>query len=453
MKTFGCLLTCFLCLLSLQTFASGFSVIESDSFHTLSRCTLPNGMNLIIDEIPGGKTVYAQISVRTGSVYETEEQSGISHLLEHLLFKEKDNPTYTKILESGGSLNAYTNFDITAYHFQTLVEDFGESWTGLAGMVLEPAFDAHDVEIERSVVLQEVDMGKSDPMMIAYYSVINRLLPDSPFGRPIIGFRKHVKKLSWEDVREYYDKYYTPANMFVVVSGGVDRERVYDLVSGSFAGLDKGDRNPGDYAVPSDPEQKFFRIKTLTNIAYLFMGAKTEGYGYEKIHAFSLLVDILSDGRNSRLYKRFIDEGLTDSIESIDLSIKDIGIVGMGIGVDPVKLERAREIMREEIALLSSEPPSAEELERVKSRWKGKWIFAAESDAGLAGYLVHNELYGLSLSQQDHEKTVESVTAEDIQKVASSCLSEDDLIEVQIVPAKGLGKIKAILKYLMFKRL
>jgi len=429
-------------------------VIAEDGSRCLSAVTLDSGMRVIIDERPERKTVYCQISVRTGSVYEPEEWSGIAHLLEHLLFKEKDNPTYTRIIDSGGTINAYTSYDITAYHFEVQSSEFETSWEGLADMVLNPSFDKKDVEIERAVVLKEVDMGKSDPTAIAYYSVIDKLLPGSPFGRPIIGFRKNVKKLSHQNIIDYYNRYYCPSNMYVVIVGGIDTARALKAVKKSLADKAPGKRNIESYALPPEEVGKrFFRIKTLIHQSYLSMGIRTNGYKSDDNYALALLESIMGSGKDSRLYRRLVKEGLTDSIISLNVSLGDIGLIGFTVMINPEHLERARTAFLEEIERFRTEPPPNEELKRAKNRMLGGQIFSFEYNRGIVNFRNKSELYDLPLSRDEYKRSIKSITSEDIHSVAEKYLSQDRLIEVQVVPARGLGKLIAIFKYLLFKRI
>ncbi len=429
-------------------------VFADEGSHLLSVTTLDNGVRVIIDERPERKTVYCQISVRTGSVYEPEEWSGIAHLLEHLLFKEKDNPTYTRIIDSGGTINASTSFDRTAYYFEVLTSEFEASWEGLAEMVLNPSFDKKDVEIERAVVLKEVDMGKSDPTAIAYYSVINKLLPGSPFGRPIIGFRKNIKKLSHQNIIDYYDRYYCPSNMYVVIAGGINTERALNAVKKSFADKPPGKRNIESYALPPEEfDKRFFRIKTMVHQSYLSMGIRTSGLKSDDNYALALLENIIGSGKDSRLYRRLVEEGLNDYIVSLAVSLGDIGLIGFTVTINPKNLERARTVFLEEIERFRTEPPSNEELERAKNRMLGGQIFSFESNRGIVNFRNKSELYGLPLSRDEYKRSIKSITPEDIHSAAKKYLSQDRLIEVQVIPARGLGKLIAIFKYLLFKRI
>ncbi len=429
-------------------------VIAEEGSHCLSAITLHSGVRVIIDERPERKTVYCQISVRTGSVYEPEEWSGIAHLLEHLLFKEKDNPTYTRIIDSGGTINAYTGYDITAYHFEVQSSEFETSWEGLADMVLNPSFDKKDVEIERAVVLKEVDMGKSDPTAIAYYSVIDKLLPGSPFRRPVIGFRKNVKKLSHQNIIDYYDRYYCPSNMYVVIAGGIDTARALKAAKKSFVDKPLGKRNIESYALPPEEAGKrFFRIKTLIHQSYLVMGIRTNGYKSDDNYALALMESIMGSGKDSRLYRRLVKEGLTDSIISLNESLGDIGFIGYTVTINPEHLERARTVFLEEIERWRTEPPSNKELERAKNRMLGAQIFSFEYNRGLVDFRNKSELYDLPLSRDEYRQSIKSITPEDIHLAAKKYFSQDRLIEVQVVPARGLGKLIAIFKYLLFKRI
>ena len=430
-------------------------ILESGS-DKLYLLKLPNGLKACIDERPSRKTVYCEIAARIGSVNEPESLYGISHVLEHLLFKERENnPTATRVQKSGGYLNASTTFDSTSYYFDVGIGEFEDSWKGLSDMVLHPVFSEEDLERERHVVLEEMAMMKSDPMGLASYAILRRMFPDHPLENPIIGFKKTLKKIKRDDVLSYYQKHYVPENMFVIIVGGVDVQRSAQLITESFGQL-KPSGAPAA-AMPPLPEldiEKSVTIRTLISQSYLIFAAKTEGVKSKDFIATDVLISVLGEGRSSRLYRVLKEEkGITANISVMKQAIADIAGFVFIVGVSRDREEEARSIVKEEIRKIMTEDISEEELQIAKSQIISDFIFGFETNGGISSFREKGLLYGQSLSKDDYIRSIESISKDDIRQVAAKYLNDTRLFEVRIKPARGFGKVMAILRYLVFKRI
>ena len=175
-------------------------------YSKLSRHVLDSGLTVIVDERPLSDTVFCSIYVRVGSRYETTRNNGISHFLEHLLFREDGaRPTVKLIEETGGSVNGMTSFEQTRYYFDTLASAFDTAWEGLYGLVCEPAFGEREVELERKIILREVAGAKTNPLAIAYYAAMKEFLPGCSLSMMPAGTRKSLRRISLEDIRQFSD--------------------------------------------------------------------------------------------------------------------------------------------------------------------------------------------------------------------------------------------------------
>src|SRR5437867_1165389 len=243
--------------------------IEARGARSLWSMKLRNGLVAVIDARPRRRTVYCEIGVRVGSRNEPLELAGISHLLEHLLFKEgetpgsRKNPAFSRIRAAGGEVNASTSFERTNYFCDVHTDSFEEGWRGLASLVRAVGFDAKDVESERRVVLQEAALDKNNPVSVAAYSVLGRLFPRDPLGQPVIGFKKTLQRIRVEDATAYYRRFYTPDNSYALIVGDVDPEAAaalieetlgpWERVSGGSAGAPSGGA-VGEQRDEPDPE-------------------------------------------------------------------------------------------------------------------------------------------------------------------------------------------------------
>jgi zinc protease len=426
----------------------------------LYRMTLPNGLVAVIDARPERRTVYCEIGVRVGSRDEPLALAGMSHLLEHLLFKEGEtagapkNPAFSKIRAAGGDVNAETSFESTRYYCDVHADAFEEGWRGLSNLVRQTAFDAADVETERRVVLQEAALDKNNPVSVAGYSVLGRLFPDDPIGQPVIGFKKSLSRIQVEDATGYYRRYYTPDNAYALVVGGVDPLAAAALVEETLGGWERGDPRPPLPAPPRPAPDRAFLFKTLTHQVYYGTGVLTDGEQAPERPAIDLLARILGGGKSSRLVRRIVEsEGLTEDFDVQTYSLSNIGVLAGGGAVDPAKAERFKAILADEIARLAREPVDPSELDLAKGLLRADVVREFESNEGIAGFRGHRLLYRQDVSRDAWAGEVERLGPEDLLAAARKSLAPDKVREVEIQPARGFGKVMAVLRYLLFRRI
>jgi zinc protease len=422
--------------------------------------TLPNGLVAVIDSRPERRTVYCEIGVRVGSRDEPLALAGMSHLLEHLLFKEgeadgaRKNPAFSKIRAAGGDVNATTSFESTSYYCDVHADAFEEGWQGLSNLVRGTAFDAADVETERRVVLQEAALDKNNPVSVAGYSVLGRLFPDDPIGQPVIGFKKSLSRIKVEDATAYYRRYYTPDNAYALVVGGVDPRAAAALVERTLGGWERGEPRPPLPSPPHPAPDRAFLFKTLTTQVYYGTGVLTGGNESPDRPAIDLLARILGGGKSSRLVRRIVEtEGLTEDFDVQSYSLSNIGVLAGGGAVDPAKAERFKAILADEIGRLAREPVDASELDLAKGLLRADMVRAFESNEGIAGFRGERLLYRQDVSRDAWAAQIDRLGPEDLLAAAKKDLAPDQVREVEIQPARGFGKVMAVLRYLLFRRI
>jgi zinc protease len=435
--------------------------IEERGAAALYRMTLANGLVAVIDARPGRRTVYCEIGVRVGSRDEPLDKAGISHLLEHLLFKEgegpgaRKNPAFSRIRAAGGDVNATTAFELTNYFCDVSSDSFEEGWRGLASLVTGTAFIAHDVEVEREVVLEEAARDKSNPASVAAFSVLRRLFPGDPLSQPIIGYRKTLESIRYSDVKAYYGRYYTPGNAYVLVVGDVEPEKAAALLQETVGGWRTAHVPPADFPPPPKvSDEKRFVFQTLVEQVYYAMGALTPGQTAHERAAMELLRRVLGEGRTSRLYRRLVErEGLTSEFlaESYDLS--NVGLFAAGGAVSSARADRFRAILREEFERAASEPVSAQELDLARRLMSADLVRQFETNSGIAAFRSECLLYRLPLSRDDYLREASQATPDSLLATARARFAPQNLREIEVDPARGLGKLTAILRYLIFRRI
>ncbi|MGH9869144.1 MAG: M16 family metallopeptidase [Candidatus Polarisedimenticolia bacterium] len=425
--------------------------------------TCGNGVSAVVDARPGSGTVLIRVGVRVGSRDEPLELAGISHLLEHLLFKEghgegaRRNPAFRSLREAGGLVNATTDFEMTEYHADLPAERFAQGWAALVTMVTGTAFDATDLAREREVVLQEAAMGKTDPLAIMAYSVLRQVFPDDPLGQPVIGFRSTLRRIKKEDVAAYHRRHYVPGKMFAVIVGDVDAQDAVTRVTETLGSLPASGAAEAPYPDPEPHREEAFEFRTLVSQAYLLTVALTRGERSQDAPALDLLATLLGEGRSSRLHRRLVDrEGLSDQILAVSFQVSNTGAFGAGVAVDPDRAAQARMALREEMDRLAREPVSAEELSVARAVLKGRAAAQFETNAGIADFRTRRLLYGQDVSREAHEETLARLTPDDLRDTAARTWgggSAPEPTAIEVLPARGFGKVVAALKYLFFRRL
>jgi len=430
--------------------------------------TCQNGLTAVVDSRPSSRTVFIQVAVRVGSRDEPAGLAGISHLLEHLLFKEghgqtgRRNPAFSALRTSGGLVNASTDFELTEYHADLPAGRFSAGWDAVVSMITGIDFGEEEIARERLVVLQEAAMGKSDPLAIAAYSVLSRIFPGDPIGQPVIGFRRTLKNVALDDLRRHFSRYYTPAGMFAVIVGDVDPVEAADRVAATLCALPPARETRAAYPHPAPRIEPMYRFRTLVKQSYLLAGSLTDGEADPDAVAMEMLATILGDGRTSRLHRRLVvEEALTDEVLALTLQMSNTGAMAAGLAVDPDRAERARTALIEEIVRLAKEPVPAPELETAKARLHARLAMLYETNEGIARFRSRRVYLGQSASRDAYLSSADQLTPSDLLRVASSHWGEapgrdasrGGLIEVQVLPARGFGKVLAALKFLLFRRL
>jgi zinc protease len=423
----------------------------------------PNGLRAVVDERPGTGTVLIRIAARAGSRDEPLDRAGMSHLLEHLLFKEghgdsaRANPAFRGIREAGGVVNAGTDFEMTEYHADLAAERFEEGWKALVTMVTETRFDAADLEREREVVLREAAMGKTDPMAVAAWSVLRKVFPDDPLGQPVIGFRRTLRRVTLDDLTAYHRRHYAPPRLFAVVVGDVNADRAAALVGGTLGALPAGERDPSVRPAAAPQRQPLFRFRTLVSQAYILTAALTGGEQSPDARELELLASLLGEGRSSRLHRRLVErEGLSDQIEALTFQVSDVGAFGAGVAVAPDRAETARRALREEMDRLASEPADDDELEVARTLWRGRLARQFETNEGIAEFRTARMLQGQDVSRDTHEQAMDRITPATLRAAAARTWGGGEAPEptaIEVLPARGFGKVIAALKYFFFRRL
>lgn len=386
--------------------------------------TLPNGLLVLTESMPHMRSVSMGVWIGTGSRDEAAEQNGISHFVEHMVFKgttSRDAKQLARETDAiGGNLDAFTGKETICFNIKVLDENVPRAMDILADLVLHPTFAPDDVEREQSVILEEIKMDEDNPDYLVHEIHVGNFWKGDPLARSILGTAETVSSFDAEAVRAFHNARFVPANMVFSAAGSLEHDSMLALVQRYFGGLEGAapahDRTPAPVATPHIT----LRDKRSLEQVQLCLGVPSPAVDSPDRFVLYLLNNILGGGMSSRLFQTVReDAGLAYSIYSELSPFRDTGALSIYAGTS---IEKTREMVRlilQELRLLKDEPVSAEELTRAKDQSKGNIILGLESSSSRMSNLARQQMYyGRFLSTDEITEAVERVTAEDVQRVA-----------------------------------
>jgi predicted Zn-dependent peptidase len=405
----------------------------------LARAELQGGLLVLTEELPALRSASIGVWVRTGSIREAPAEMGISHLLEHMVFKgtsRRNARDIALVLERlGGSLDAYTTREHTCFSARVLDEHQETALEVLADLVLDPLLRAEDLELEREVVLEEISTVEDTPDDLIFDLHAAALWADHPYGYSILGTRETVGALRDADLKRVHAREYRKPNIVIAAVGNIKHDVIVDRIAQLFDAAPNGMRNEAYRDPPpiSPHEQRFVRPTTQTHIVF---GTRTFGHGDPRRYALVLLSNALGGGMSARLFQKVREElGLAYSVYSFQSFYKQAGVSGVYVGTRPEWSERAADVIKAEMRALCDHGLTEEELADMKSQVKGQIVLSLEGTGSrlhrLAGTALYDEPY---LSVDEMMARVEAVTHEDINALAAEYFDPEKQVVLRLGP-------------------
>lgn len=408
--------------------------------HAVQRTELPSGVRVLTESIPSARSVAVGAWVQAGSRDEAAAEAGITHFIEHMVFKGTERRRGYLInqrMESvGGYLNAFTSKDHTCFYARGLAEHLGRALDTVLDLVAAPTLPEREIEKEKDVVVEEIKMYEDAPEDHVFDLYEAAVYGRHALGRPVIGTEASVRALTREDLAGYMRTHFAPNRLVVAAAGALDHSEVVAQVEAMLRGLDRTP-TPLDRVPPTAVKPVRLVVESpATQQAHLVVGAPTFGALDDRRAALSVLNTILGGGMSSRLNQNIREKyGFCYSVYSFVNTQADSGDAGVYIGVDPSRRERAETLVVRELTKLAEKPVSPRMLSRAKAQLKGSVVLGLESLSNRMQRLGRVELtYGELVPVEHAVAELDAVTAADVRAVAADVFDPAGLSSVALVP-------------------
>ncbi|MFQ5816987.1 MAG: M16 family metallopeptidase [Terriglobia bacterium] len=394
--------------------------------------TLENGLTVISERVPYVRSAAIGIWVVAGSRKEPVETNGISHFIEHMVFKGTRHRSVEQIARAvdqvGGNLDAYTTKELICFNVKVLDEHLPLAFDVLSDLVLNPLFADSDIRKERGVILEEIKMESANPEYLVYETFIQNFWRDHPIGRPILGTKDTVRNFARPAVLDYFRRWFVPNRTIVSAAGNLHHEQVVELVARAFGDLKPGSRSDADFP-PTSHAPLITRSRRELEQVHICLGVPSYPLAHERRFASALLQTILGGGMSSRLFQKIRErEGLAYAIFSDLQSYSDTGMLIIYAGTDRNTAPQVMRMILAEFSDLKKNLLSEEELRGAKDNLKGWLMLSLESTTARMSNWARQQIhFGEFHSLDQIARSVEAVSPADVQQLAQEFFQPESI--------------------------
>lgn len=424
------------------------------TFMKFKKKVLPNGLRMIAVPMVDNPTVTVLVLVETGSKYETKEKNGLSHFLEHMCFKGTTTRPNTSDLAKeldtlGCEFNAFTGQEYTGYYAKGKAQDFTKLIDIISDLYLNPLLKEDEIEKEKGVIVDEINMYDDMPMQKVYEVWMKLLYGDQPAGWAITGPREVVRGMTRKDFVAYRKSHYVANATTVIVSGNVDANVAFKEIAKSFKGISDGKKGNKKKTRDTQSEPQVLIHHKETDQTHFILGVRSFPVYDERNPILSVLAGVLGSGMSSRLFRKIRDEmGVGYYVRAGNSASGDSGYFAVSAGVANDRLVEVLRAVMSELNDLKNNLVPIDELSKVKEHIIGMMYLGLESSDDLAEYYGSQEIMRREVrTPKEKEKLVRAVTREDIQKMARKIFVEKNLNLALVGPTKDDVALKSVLKF------
>jgi predicted Zn-dependent peptidase len=397
----------------------------------IEKTVLKNGLTIITEQMNHVRSASVGIWVRSGSRHEAANLNGISHFIEHTLFKGTGNRTSREIaVESdaiGGHVDAFTSREVASYYVKVLDQHLPRAFDLLADLVTSPLFANEELDRERNVVLEEIKMVEDTPDDLVHEVFVSNFWPDHPLGRSILGTADTLATFNHDRVVQYFQDVYTPRNLVVSGAGNIEHAKFIDMVEGYLGGLKDRPANLSSTA-PSTASHRVIINKDLEQ-AHLMMGTRCPSMTSDDRYSVHVLNVILGGGMSSRLFQTIREEhGLAYAVYSGVNAYTDAGYLSVYAATSPEQMPDVIRLSAEQFGKFKAEQVSDAELQRAKDQLKVSIMLSLESTSARMSNLARQEIFfGRQFTLDEMLERIDRVTVDDVQRIANEIFRDDQL--------------------------
>jgi len=388
---------------------------------------LDNGIKIVTQNMPHFHSVSMGVWVNVGAREESPEESGLSHFIEHMIFKGTQRRTAYQIAKEfdsiGGQTNAFTSAENTCYHAKVMDTHLEIMVDILSDIFLNSVFDEKEVENERAVILQEIGMMEDSPDDYIHFLSGSNFWGENSLGRSVLGSRENIRKFDSNSLKEFFRYFYQPERIIISAAGNLAHNQLVDIAGPVFESIRPGNGFP-DRMTSDGRSQVHVHYKDLEQV-HICLGTKGMSITDPRKYEYSLLNTILGGNMSSRLFQEIREQrGLAYAVYSFISSYVDTGMFGVYAGVNPDKAFKSVELILKELFKIKKVRIDPDELRYAKEFTKGNLMLASESNDNQMVRMAQNEThYGRYIPLEDVVNNIEAVTENDIRNLAESLFS------------------------------
>ncbi len=399
-----------------------------------SKTVLDNGIRIVSHEMPEHRSVSLGIWVENGSRHESEAENGLSHFIEHLLFKGTERRSAAQIAEEmdavGGVINAFTSKEHTCYYAKVLDENLPLAIDLLTDIFLHSSFNAEEIERERSVILQEISQAEDTPDDYVHDLFNLDFFKNHPIGRPICGSQETVNNFRREDILGFFKSRYLPRRVIVATAGNFRHSALVEEMAARLGSVPDGDRHNGSLRANGEtaPEMGsgvFPHAKSLEQV-HLCLGVAGISQAHPKRYVAYVLNTLLGGGMSSRLFQEIREKrGKAYSVYSFSSSYKDVGYLGVYAGTSLESTDEVVDLILKELQKLARGEIKDDELSRTQGQLVGSMMLGLESTDSWMSHIARNEIYfGQSVTTEEICRKIRGVSRDDVIELADTLFAK-----------------------------